>query len=150
MDNIYTLDTAQKDEYPILLNIWEASVRQSHHFLKEGHIDVLKSIIQENDLFSQVEITCLRDTSDAILGFIGVAGENLEMLFVSADAMGKGVGSRLLTHAIEKWHITTVDVNEQNERAVRFYEGFGFKTVSRSALDGQGNPYPILHMRLQV
>lgn len=42
-----------------------------------------------------------------------------------------------------------VDVNEQNNHALGFYEHIGFKVVGRSPLDGQGEPYPILHMALE-
>jgi putative acetyltransferase len=41
-----------------------------------------------------------------------------------------------------------VDVNEQNPQGVGFYRHMGFEQVGRSELDGQGNPFPLLHMRL--
>ncbi len=44
--------------------------------------------------------------------------------------------------------MTKVDVNEQNPQAVGFYEHMGFRLVSKSELDGEGKPYPILHMQL--
>ena len=34
------IDTVTKSEYPELLNVWEASVRATHHFLKEKDIVV--------------------------------------------------------------------------------------------------------------
>ena len=142
------LDIPGKDEFPTLLAIWESSVRSTHHFLKEGHVDVLKKTIQEKELFGLVDLKCVRDPANSILGFIGVAEGNLEMLFVSSNAIGKGIGKMLILHAINDLHVTRVDVNEQNEEAKKFYEHFGFKTCSRSELDGQGNPYPILHMQL--
>jgi putative acetyltransferase len=40
-----------------------------------------------------------------------------------------------------------VDVNEQNPAAVGFYEALGFVVVSRSPVDGDGRPFPLLHMR---
>ncbi len=41
-----------------------------------------------------------------------------------------------------------VDVNEQNEQALGFYQHLGFSVIGRSPLDGQGKPYPLLHMEL--
>ena len=70
------------------------------------------------------------------------------MLFLDPAVRGKGFGKMLLKHAIEIHHITSVDVNEQNSDAVKFYEHFGFKSISRSALDGTGKPFPILHLTL--
>ena len=40
-------------------------------------------------------------------------------------------------------------VNEQNPLAKGFYEHMGFHVYKRSELDEQGNPYPLLYMRLK-
>ena len=145
---MYKLDTPNKAEYNTLLEIWESSVRATHHFLKEEDIQFFKKIIQEKDVFSHVELSCVRDLKNNMLGFMGVSGENLEMIFIDAGFIGKGIGKMLLLHAIENLNIRKVDVNEQNESALKFYEHFGFKIISRSELDGTGKPYPILHMQL--
>lgn len=44
--------------------------------------------------------------------------------------------------------VNRVDVNEQNPKALRFYERCGFTVYQRDEIDGQGNPFPILRMRL--
>ena len=49
----------------------------------------------------------------------------------------------LVQHAINDLGITRVDVNEQNEQALGFYEHLGFKVTSRSDLDGQGKAISI-------
>lgn len=147
--DMYKLDVPQKNEYATLLEIWECSVRATHYFLEKNDIELFKKIIQEKDVFSQVNLTCIRDINNNILGFMGVTGASLEMLFVGSRSIGKGIGKILLLHAINDLNITKVDVNEQNEQALRFYEHFGFKVTSRSELDGTGKPYPVLHMQLQ-
>ncbi|WP_037152126.1 hypothetical protein [Rhizobium freirei] len=43
-------------------------------------------------------------------------------------------------------NVVTVDVNAQNPEAIGFYEGLGFKVTSRSELNDQGRPYPILRL----
>lgn len=43
-----------------------------------------------------------------------------------------------------------VDVNDQNPGAVKFYEAMGFETIGRSAVDGDGRPFPLLHMRERI
>lgn len=62
--------------------------------------------------------------------------------------MGQGLGKKLMNFAISELKAFKVDVNEQNKNAVRFYEGMGFKTYERTDLDDQGNPYPLLRMKL--
>ena len=70
------------------------------------------------------------------------------MLFVSPDYVNNGVGRALTKYAIAKQQATKVDVNEQNPKALGFYQRIGFKVVGRSELDGQGKPYPLLHLAL--
>lgn len=145
----YIISQVKPEEHDILLDIWESSVRATHHFLKEENILFFKQTIHEHKYFEMVELACVRDTQGNILGFLGTDDDSLEMLFVHADAIGKGVGKALLNHAIEAIKVTRVDVNEQNEQAVGFYLHHGFKTVSRSELDGTGKPFPILHLVLE-
>ncbi|HMU10716.1 MAG TPA: GNAT family N-acetyltransferase [Ferruginibacter sp.] len=140
--------SVQQSEYPILLKIWESSVKATHHFLRDGDVEIFKNFIQEKEVFGQVTLACARDDKNDITGFLGVAGNSLEMLFIDAAYRGRGIGKMLLLHAINNLHITKVDVNEQNEQAIIFYERHGFKTMSRSEKDGMGKPYPILHMEL--
>ncbi|CNC57983.1 acetyltransferase [Yersinia enterocolitica] len=70
------------------------------------------------------------------------------MLFVDAEQRGKGIGKVLLRHAIDEQGADELDVNEQNTQAIKFYKKNGFVTVGRSELDGQGRPYPLLHLKL--
>ncbi|WP_244212892.1 GNAT family N-acetyltransferase [Proteus hauseri] len=72
----------------------------------------------------------------------------LEMLFISTDARGHGCGKFLLNFAVEKLNIDKLDVNEQNSQAIGFYNHLGFNEIGCSAVDGQSNPYPLLHLKL--
>jgi len=96
-----------------------------------------------------VELRGVRDYKNKIIGFIGVADQNLEMLFIHPNYRAKGIGKNLLQYSMSKLNVTKVDVNEQNEQAVGFYHHFGFKTIGRSELDSSGKPYPVLHMELK-
>ena len=141
----YTIDTINKSEYPEVVAVWEASVRATHHFVTEADIDLFRPLIL-NEYLKMIDLSCIRNSSHRIIGFLGVAGPKIEMLFVHPDAFGKGVGKALLMYAIEQKGAYQVDVNEDNPRAVGFYEHFGFKTVNRTEVDSMGKPYPILYM----
>ena len=145
---MYKLDPLQQTEYAVLLEIWEASIKATHHFLKEEDIEFFKKTVCEKKIFELVNLTVARADTNKILGFTGVSEDSLEMIFLHPGARGKGIGKMLLKHAIDHRKITRVDVNEQNEEALQFYKHFRFKVISRSALDGTGKPYPILHMQL--
>ena len=146
---MFKLDTPQPSDYPTLLAIWESSIKATHHFLKPGDVEFFKKTIQEKKLFYLVSLTIARDENNEIRGFIGVSDDAVEMLFLDPGSMGKGVGKQLLRYVIDELRITKVDVNEQNEQALKFYQHFGFNITSRSELDGTGKPYPILHLQYQ-
>lgn len=142
------MDRIAKKEYQEVLNVWEASVRATHHFLKEEDIAYFKPLIL-NTYLDAVELRGVRDDKNKIIGFIGVADKNLEMLFIHPNYRAKGIGKNLLEYAIGKLNVSKVDVNEQNEQAVGFYQHFGFKIIGRSELDSSAKPYPVLHMKLK-
>lgn len=130
-----------------VLRVWEASVRATHDFLKPEDIDFFKAIVETID-FNQFDVR-LALSGDKVLGFLGVAGNKLEMLFLDPESISKGVGKALTRLAIDELHVTEVDVNEGNTNAVAFYKHFGFEQYDRTALDSSGKPYPILMMRLK-
>lgn len=141
------IERPNESEFSAIGELWEASVRATHHFLNEQDITFFKSLLL-NEYLKLVELFCIRDTNGVILGFMGIESNKLEMLFVHPQAMGKGIGKMLLEHALQTLQVNKVDVNEDNQQAVGFYQKMGFKIISRSALDGMGKPFPILHMTL--
>ena len=140
------LDHPGAEEFSALLETWESSVRETHAFLSEADIAALRPRVLEG--LEAVSLWIARE-GGRIAGFAGIRGDMLEMLFVRAEARGQGLGSALIRRVLEEG-ATRLDVNEQNPQAVGFYERMGFERVGRSALDGQGRPFPLLHMRLKT
>ena len=132
-------------DYPRLMEIWKSAVLSTHDFLKEE--DFLYYKEQLPNYFQHVTLFGF-EQEGALVGFIGIAEGNIEMLFVDNNYRGTGVGKSLITYAISDLQVTKVDVNEQNIQAVGFYKYIGFNTYKRSDLDGEGKEYPILHMQL--
>jgi putative acetyltransferase len=144
---VMNIKNVEKSDHFRLLEIWEGSVRATHDFLAEADIQELKPLIFEQ-YFDAVDLRCAKNSQGEILGFCGVHDGNIEMLFISPDARGKGVGALLVAYVIKSQCATKVDVNEQNEQALGFYQHIGFSVTGRSPIDGQGKPYPLLHMAL--
>ena len=142
------IENASREEYPAIVDLWEASVRATHEFLPEEDILYFKPLIL-NEYLDAVELKVARDIDGRIAGFLGVAEQKVEMLFIDPERRRQGIGSLLLGYAIDELGALAVDVNEQNPDAVGFYERSGFAVIGRSPLDGQGKPYPILHMALE-
>ncbi|MDE6089903.1 MAG: GNAT family N-acetyltransferase [Duncaniella sp.] len=133
----------QKSDYAILAGIWERSVRATHDFLTENDIESIRQALIP-DYFPNVDIYGL-SVGGSIVGFIGLSGNKIEMLFIDADKMGLGYGSALMAFAMNRG-ATSVDVNEQNPTALEFYKSKGFKIIRRDETDEAGRPFPILHL----
>ena len=143
-----SVTVAQAADVPEIFGVWESSVRATHTFLTESDIQFLIPIVRQ--AFAQCSpLHCTRDVRGRISAFLFVADGKIEMLFVHADRRGEGLGTLLTTYAIGVLGADLVDVNEQNEQAVGFYEHLGFRRFDRSPLDPTGKPFPILHMKLQ-
>ena len=129
-----------------LLNIWESSVKATHLFLSDDEICNIKKYVPQ--ALTGVSILIIAENENGKpLGFMGVSDKMLEMLFVSNESRGQGIGKQLLQYGIEKYSINELAVNEQNPLAKGFYEHMGFKVYKRTEVDEQGNPYPLLCMK---
>lgn len=148
MTDIEILDNINKEDMDNILDAWESSVRATHTFLSEEDIISIKPQVKEG-VYYVSKLVCVRDDKGTIQAFMGVHDSKIEMLFVSDDCRGKGIGKRLIEYAINSLNIKYVDVNEQNTQGIGFYKHMGFDIFKRSDLDEQGNPFPILHMKLK-
>ena len=144
-----TITLAADADRPQLMAVWEASVRATHHFLSEGDLQSLIPLARE-EIARISPVHCLRDGDGSVYAFMFVDGSKIETLFVAPAFRGSGAGRALVKYAIAALSARAVDVNEQNELAVGFYEHMGFVTVDRSDADDHGNPFPILHMELRA
>jgi putative acetyltransferase len=132
-----------------IIHVWERSVRATHHFLNESDIIYYKSMVDNID-FSEFNLYCYFTDSRELAGFLGVDGHKLEMLFLSPEFIGQGIGKTLIEFAKWELHINEVDVNEDNTSAVAFYKNQGFKVYGKTIKDSVGKPYPILKMKLDM
>ncbi len=113
---------SKTSDIPLILSIWEDSVRATHDFLTEEDIAFFKGKIP-NYL------------------------EKISLLILDSKAIGKNYGSQILSWLIEHRGINEIDVNKQNTQAKNFYLKHGFEIISESATDGFSKPYPILYLR---
>lgn len=111
-----------------LLNIWEQSVRATHLFLSEKEIIQIKKYVPQALNGVEHLVIAENEKSDSI-GFMGVENRRLEMLFISPEQRGKGIGKKLIQYGIENYKINEVTVNEQNPQAVGFYQHVGLKHI---------------------
>jgi putative acetyltransferase len=141
-----TIREALPDDRPALLDIWERSVRATHAFLGESDIRSMIPLVRDI-VFDQLELWVLCSEAGVAIGFLGLSGAKVEALFIAPEHHRSGGGRMLVDHARRLKGALTVDVNEQNPGAVRFYQACGFEVAGRSEVDSDGRPFPLLHLR---
>lgn len=137
---------SRKDETALLLDIWLRAVEQTHDFLTPADIAFYKPLVASRYLPYAELWVMTEDHDDTPLGFIGLAGNKAESLFIDPDHHRRGVGRGLVAHAFRLRGPLRIDVNEQNAPARAFYARLGFEEVGRSALDDLGRPFPLIHL----
>ena len=125
-------------ETPELLALWVASWRATYPDIAfEARcawlLDRLAALEAQG-----AQTLCLWDEAPkSLLGFVTIDPESgwLDQLCVHPEQFGVGVGAALLAAARDRSpRPIRLDVNADNERAVRFYQREGFKPL------GPGNP----------
>lgn len=144
-----TIREGRPEDHPALLAVWLRAVRGSHTFLTEDDIQALYPLVRDAAL-PALELWVLCDDGGQPVGFSGLDGAKMEALFIAPEFAGRGGGRMLVEHARRLKGPLTVDVNEQNPAALRFYERMGFRVVGRSPTDGGGRPFPLLHLADQA
>ena len=131
-----------------LLEVWEDSVKATHLFLSNDEIKNIKEYVPQA-IWGVSHLVIIENENNQTIAFMGIEDRKIEMLFIINSERGKGLGKKLLNYGIENYNVNEIVVNEQNLNAKGFYEYMGFRTFKRAELDEQGNPYPILYMRLE-
>jgi putative acetyltransferase len=131
-----------------VVEIWAAAVDATHDFLtREDRVAIGREV---EAFLPSTPLTLAVDDRDRAIGFMLVDGGHMEALFIDPEHRGAGVGAILIDYALAVHPVLTTDVNEQNAQAVGFYEHMGFERIGWSATDGQGRPYPLIHLRFGV
>ena len=61
-----------KSDYLKIIEVWESSVRATHHFLSEEDIQYFKPLIL-NQYLDAVALYCTKNANGSITGFAGIA-----------------------------------------------------------------------------
>ncbi len=137
-------------ETVVVTNIWERSVRKTHHWYApeaERVISVFRKSILK---FLTPDNTVVLEDNGQIVGMTTVYNNKVDMLFIDGDCLHKGYGTTLLNYMIHEKKLHHLDVYEANTVARQFYTKMGFtKIIGRQETDEKGFPYPVLNLELE-
>ena len=83
-----------------LLEVWEKSVRATHLFLSDREIKNIKEYVPQA-LNGIAHLMIAAGEAGRAVAFMGIEDGTLEMLFISPEERGKGLGKRLIEYGIE-------------------------------------------------
>lgn len=142
---MFTLRPSSPADVDRVVEIWCLAVDATHGFLQAEDRIALEHEVRT--FFATVPLTLAVDASDSPLGFMLVQDGNMDALFIDPNYHRQGIGKALVAEALRLSPQLTTDVNEQNAQAAAFYLHLGFVPTGRSETDGQGRPYPLIHLR---
>ena len=142
-----TIRRSRPDDSDRVIEIWSAAVDATHDFLTA--VDRVSIGEEVSGFLPTVPLWLAVDADDYPLAFMFIHDGQMEALFVDPGYRGSGIGAALVRHGLKSNPSMTTDVNEQNEQAIGFYERMGFVRTGRLELDGQGRPYPLIHLVFQ-
>lgn len=144
MDGTVSIRTAREADFDDLTDLWERSARSSHAFMDDGEFVELKPHIR--DLLLPSMDVWVAEWDGEMLGFVGARDEHVELLYVSPEAQGKGIGPQLLAHIAEGEGPRSVEVYADNAVGLGFYLSQGFRETRRNPLDAAGRAFAIVHL----
>lgn len=104
-----------------VMQIWLDTNRKAHDFIPaeywSGNYEMVRSLLPEAEVYVYQD-----DSTEEIVGFIGLVDTFVAGLFVKDDMQSKGIGKQLLDFAKDKKERLSLTVYRKNERAVRFYQ----------------------------
>ena len=142
-----TIRLSRADEVGRLYEIWHDAFRASHGFISPGDMADIRYMVK-NEYLPGKDFWIAPDGDDRAAGFMRLDGSHVDALFVHPEMQNRGIGRALLSHAYSLSNELSVEVNEQNLEARRFYERMGFAQVGWTATDAGGRPYPLLMLHL--
>src|SRR6185295_3591146 len=121
------ISLATYKDHASIIDVWEKSVRSTHHFLPVDYLQEIKALLPS--ILLHVKVYVWRTTDGVVKGFTGVTAQKMEMLFIHPDSMGNRLGTELAHFCIYSLGVDEVDVNEHNQQAIDFYRQLGYELI---------------------
>lgn len=126
---------ATKNDLNIIMDIWLSANVSAHNFISEeywnNHFEEVRTAI------SSSEVYVFEDS--VIKGFVGLKGNYIAGIFIKEEFQSKGIGGKLISFLKTFKPELILNVYEQNENAVGFYEKHGFQISQKNEEEETGH-----------
>lgn len=144
MGGTATIRTASERDFDSLTELWERSARSSHGFMAADEFAEQRPRVR--DLLLPSMDVWLAEIDDTPVGFVGARDGVVELLYVSPDHQGRGVGATLLSYVDDGAGPHSVEVFADNVVGVGFYRSRGFVEDRRYAVRIHGASFEIMRL----
>lgn len=115
----------------VVMQIWLDTNIKAHDFIPKEYWTGNYSLVEK--VLPQAEIYVYEDDHmNEITGFIGLADDFIEGLFVKEAVQSQGIGGQLLNYVKKIKSNLRLSVYQKNARAVSFYRREGFRVQSEN------------------
>ncbi|MEG0328208.1 MAG: N-acetyltransferase [Erysipelothrix sp.] len=110
-----------------VMDLWINTNFEVHDYVDSSYwrenYDSFKEMLENANIYVSVD-------NNRINGFAGVLGGHyLSGIFVDSISRNNGVGKELMNHLKERYDELTLNVYQQNKKAIKFYEREGFVVI---------------------
>lgn len=121
----------KKQDLDRIMDLWLDTNISAHSFIDseywESNYDTVKTMMPNATIY-------LYEENDIIQGFVGLMDNYIAGIFVSRQVQSSGIGKKLLDYVKDKKTTLSLNVYQENSRAVNFYLRESF-VISNEQID---------------
>ncbi|MFQ9511192.1 MAG: GNAT family N-acetyltransferase [Lachnospiraceae bacterium] len=130
------------------MQIWLDGNIEAHSFVSQEYGKSNFPLVMEQLLLAEVYVY---EIDSLVLGFVGMQEDYLAGIFVDKAAQSMGVGKQLLDYIKETHSVFSLNVYQENSRAITFYQREGLTITAEGIEEDTGNiEYSMEWMQEQV
>lgn len=118
-----------------VMKIWYDGNLEAHDFIDVSYWD--RNFGYVSRLIPRSEVY-VYEINGEVVGFIGVDEGYINGLFVKQEYRNQGIGTKLIAYLLEDYDFLELDVFENNQGAVRYYENRNFKKLREEVNEDLG------------
>jgi putative acetyltransferase len=120
-----------------IVDIWFEASRIATPFLSDEFLQQERDNVRNIHL-KHAETWVYEDDGNAV-GFLSLIGNEVGAIFVRPECQGRGIGRRLMDHAVSIRDELFLDVFEGNASGRGFYDHYGYRIARRHIHDLTGH-----------
>ena len=118
-----------------IIKIWLNGNIETHHFVAKQYWKAHAPMVRKQLLQAEVYVY---ETDGVIQGFVGMQENYIAGIFFFFFFFFMGIGKQLLNYMKQIYTILSLNVYQQNERAIKFYQQEGFSIISEDVEENTG------------